>query len=80
MNRDDRRVKAFRLVPEAIIDILAGNVASVNGVPPDAKVVRYAQEWETNSAIVIIAHPSFEEVPLGKIIPIVDLTFPGFDE
>jgi hypothetical protein len=72
---NDDHVKAIRLTPEFIIALLSGDAVVKEGqVPEDARVIRYAQQWETHSAIVIIAHPSFAKVPRGEPIPIMELT------
>lgn len=74
MSINSRNVKAFLIHAEDIAALLAGQAICSAAVPPDATVVRYAYQWETNSAIIIMGHRSFEEVPLGGDIPIFTVT------
>ena len=71
MTINTQNVKAFRIHAEDIPLLLSGSVTCVPMAPPDAQVVKYADQWETGAAIVILSHPSFPEVPEGEVIPIV---------
>ena len=58
------RVKAFTISPEGVAEILSGQVRPV-GLPEGITVERFAVEWETNSAVIIVSHPAWPEVSKG---------------
>lgn len=66
------RVKAFRITSQQIIAILTGDIVTL-ALPQGIELERYAHEWQTKSAILILSHPSWDEVPQGHVIPIEDL-------
>ncbi len=67
-----RRLKAFRIDPIYIAEVLTGRSVPVP-LPEGIEIVRYGHDWTTNSAIVIISHDSFEELKEGSEIPIETL-------
>ena len=71
-----RRIKAFRVSAELIPELLSGSIrASRSNVPRDAQVVRYNHDWITNAAIIVMEHPSFDEVPIGNALEVETVTF-----
>jgi hypothetical protein len=67
------KVRALRFYAGDIINLLSGKFRCVKSIPEDAELVRYGVQWETNSAIVIIKHDSFNEIDESKQIPIADV-------
>lgn len=64
-----RRLKAFGFDNYAIEAILTGKAVPVP-LPEGIEIIRFGLNWETHSAVVIVEHDSFEEVPPGESIPI----------
>ncbi len=62
-----RRIKAIRISPYAVADLLTGRVVPF-GLPPEIHVERFHVEWQTNSAIIFISDESFPEVDPGQPI------------
>lgn len=67
-----RRLKAFRITPEALIDILTGK-ARPYSLPEGIGIERYGYEVQTNSAILVLSHPEWEESPMHQPVPVQDL-------
>lgn len=73
-----RRLKAFRLHAEDIESILAREAVPARGMPKTARVVRFAHEWMTNSAIIIMSDDSWDEVDEGHEIPVHNVAVDAF--
>lgn len=66
-----RRYKALYFEYEKLILFLTGKL-TVIGVPEDSILINTANRAEYRDFQLIIAHPSFDPVPLGEIIPMLD--------
>lgn len=64
------RLRAYAFDEYAMKEILTGK-ASIVPFPEGIEIVRYHVQWETNSALMILEHDSWDEVEPGASIPIV---------
>ncbi len=64
---DWNRLRAYEITPEDLCEILTGAVMVVP-FPEGIRIMRYAVKWERNSAVLIVWHPEFDEVPEGHPI------------
>ena len=53
----------------------AGVVRTVEGLPKGALFLTSFSEPKTQTAYFVFHHKSFEEVPIGSLIPMVEVTF-----
>jgi hypothetical protein len=63
-------LRAYAFSEYALESILTGK-ASVVPFPEGVEVVRYAIQWETNSAVLILEHESWESIEPGTSIPVI---------
>lgn len=66
------RLRAYAFDERAMKLILTGKV-SIVPFPEGIEIVRYATQWETNSALMILEHENWDEVEPGASIPIVPI-------
>ncbi len=52
-----------------------GIITTVEGLPKDAKFVRDYYDHQSGQLCFLFSHPSFNEVPEGRIIPIRKIVF-----
>lgn len=73
----ERRFKILRVDPRYIVDLLnqATNpqrfmrIPSGDQIPEDAKVISVNADWSSNTIELLIAHETYEPVPLGVMTP-----------
>lgn len=66
------RLRAYAFSEYAMKAILTGK-ASIVPFPEGIEIVRYATQWETNSALMILEHDNWDEVEPNTSIPIVPI-------
>lgn len=64
-----RRQRVIILSPEALVELLTGQIEIAEPLPEGTEIERYAEKWETHSAVIVVSHPSFDEVESGAYIP-----------
>jgi len=81
-----RRVKGFRISPEAFVDALTtqriGDLSwtkIVRGLPPDAETLGATYELASRCWIVYVEHPDFPEVESGVRAPLCEVVLHQMD-
>lgn len=65
-----RRKKIICIKPELVLQMLRENTSNL---PQDTEYREACYDIETGCFKIKVAHPSFEEVPEGELIPILPL-------
>ena len=66
------RVRRVYVSPVGLLDILSGGKRKfqvITGVPIDAEIARAGYSTETDNFYLILRSPEFEPVPIGELIP-----------
>lgn len=75
-----RRLRLYKLRSRSVVGLLRAShnhpdcitLGKIEGPPEDAEVVSVTSDWEFQTVMVLMAHPSFPEVTEGHRIPIHD--------
>lgn len=78
-NMSDRRLKAIQVANPLLLDMMRTGYKTppglevISGVPMDAVFVADFFDMQSQVTCFVFEHPSFEPVPLGAIIPRIDV-------
>ena len=73
----DRRLMLVYVAQQYILELLRTgtkmNIEILNGVPQNAMYVRDFYDYQMGAVAFVFWHPSFEHVPVGSMIPALDV-------
>jgi hypothetical protein len=69
---DERRVRQISVNPFVLFRLLvegSNKFLEVQGFPEDAEFLGMAHDFRSNTLQIYVAHASFDQVPLGEMLP-----------
>ncbi len=78
-----RRIRRYEIIPEVLVNVFRTGVFMeiIDGIPNDAVFKGFAHDYERNTLVVFMEHPSFDPVPDSHVAPRgPEITMKTFDK